>query len=153
MSIPVPVPVSQFPNATLPLVGSELIPLVQNGVTSKATADAFAIFATLLVPEVFKAVAAGTLNDVSAGGALRLFIDTAAGDVTITGFTFDGVVPWRNGQPLIVVNAGAVNLLTLAVETGSAPGNQIYGVTDLTLPPHGSQMLCYSATLAKLVMV
>lgn len=148
----VPVPVSQFPDAALPLVGDELVPLIKDGVTSKAPSNAFAVFANELVPEVFRAVAAGISNDVSAQGAMRLFIDTAAGDATITGFTPDGVTLWRDGQVLIVTNAGAANLLTLAVETGSSPENQMYGITDITLPPHGSQMLVYSATLEKLVM-
>lgn len=153
MTIPVPVPVSQFPDASLPLNGDELVPLVKDGVTSKVPSSAFAIFTTLLVPEEFIAIPAGTSDDVDSLGALRLFLDTAAGDAVVTGFTPDGSTPWKNGQILIVTNSGVASSLTLAVGTGSASENQLYGVTDITLPPHGSQMLCYSATLEKLVMV
>jgi len=155
MTIPVPVPVSQFPDATIPLTGSELVPLVQGGITKKTTASTFAVFATLLLPEIFRAIPAGNSNNVSAKGALRLFLDTAAGDATVTGFypTDDPLVLWRDGQILIVANSGGANALTLAVGIGSIPANQIYGVTDITLPPHGSQMLVYSGTLQKLVMV
>lgn len=148
----VPVPVSQFPDGNLPLIGSELVPIVQDGVTRKVPSGAFSVFSTALVPEVFKAVPAGTSHNVSADGALRLFLDTTAGAAIITGFTPDGGTPWRDGQILIVTNAGAAALLELAVETGSLPENQMYGVTNITLPPHGSMMLVYSATLQKLVM-
>lgn len=40
MTIPIPVPVSQFPAATLPLTGDEAVPLVQAGVTSQVPASA-----------------------------------------------------------------------------------------------------------------
>lgn len=154
MTIPVPVPVSQFPDATLPLDGTESVPLVKNGVTCKTPSASFAIFSTLWVPEIFTTVPAGTSHNVSAEGAIRLFIDTAAGDATITGFMPDGGASvWQDGQLLVVTNSGSVNSLTLDVETGSDPENQIYGVTAITLPPHGSQMMSYSATLEKLVML
>jgi hypothetical protein len=151
MTLPVPVPVSQFPDASLPLSGDEYVPLVQSGVTRKVPSASFATFSQRFVPEVFKAVLAGIVNDVEIEGAARLFIDTADGDTTITGFATS--TGWQDGQFLIVTNSGAANSLTLAIETGSSPENQIYGVTDLTLPPHGSKILCYSATLEKLVML
>lgn len=154
MTIPVPVPTSQFPLATLPLSGTETVPLVQDGITKKTPTSAFSSFASRLVPEEFEVIPAGTSHNVQANGALRLFLDTSAGDATVTGFLPDGPGSvWQDGQIFIATNAGSVNALTLAVETGSDPENQIYGVTDITLPPHGSLMMVYSGTLEKLVMV
>lgn len=40
MTIPVPVPVSQFPSATLPLSGDENVPMVQNGTSVIAPSSA-----------------------------------------------------------------------------------------------------------------
>lgn len=148
MTIAVPVPVSSFPDATLPLTGAESVPLVQGGVTKKAPSSAFVSSEIRLVPEDFFVLPAGTTNDYNIGGAVRAFFDTAAGDATITGFTGG-----EDGQILVVTNSGSVNSLTLDVETGSAAANQIYGVTAITLPPHGSQQLCYSGTLLKWVML
>lgn len=150
MTSPVPVPVSQFPLATTPLSGAEQVPLVQNGITKRVPASAFSAFGTTLTPESFLTVPAGITNDLNIGLATRVFIDTAAGNATVTGFvpTGDPI----DGQPLVVINSGASNNLELALETGSGGDFQLYGSFDITLSPHGAQLFYYSAGLAKWVM-
>lgn len=142
-----PVPVSQFPVATLPLDGDEEVPLVQDGITKRTPSSSFAVFGGALVPEATIAPPAGTFNDVDTLGALHLFVDTTAGDVTITGFEAPAVA----GTPLLVTNSGT-NLLLLPTGPGSIPANQLYGLPDMGVPSLGSQMLYYSSTVSKWVL-
>lgn len=139
-----PVPISAFPDATLPLNGSELMPLVQSGETVKTTVAA-AVSAALFGPEYSIVGAAGNNNNVPVAGN-RLLVDTTAGDAVITGVDATGIA---TGYPLIILNRGP-NLLTLAVQNAaSLIGNRLYGITDMALPPFGSMMLVRSGTLLR----
>lgn len=96
------------------------------------------------------APAAGTYDDVALPGAsdYALDVDTAAGDVTHTGF-----VAQRNGQRIFVSNIG-VNLYNLASLTGSAANNQIRCIPGgLTLIQYQSATLEWVATLNKWLIV
>jgi len=77
-----------------------------------------------------------------------VLVETNAGDATFTGITAGS-----DGQLMVMTNEGP-SLLTLADQNGgSASANQFYGVTDITLPAKGSQLLSYSGNLSKWVMV
>lgn len=142
--------VSQLPSAVTPLTGDELVMLVQSGVSRQAPASAFHGTLPVLGDEQVIVAAAGTSNNVAVTVATvsRVLVDTTAGDATFTGLTAGA-----DGQLMVVTNQGT-NLLTLAAENGgSTAANQFYGVTDITLPAKGSQLLSYSANLTKWVMV
>lgn len=143
------VPITGLPTATLPLDGSELLPLVQNGQTVKVTLlNAGLGPITKLGAELLFVSAAGNNNNVALGNFNRLLVDTTAGDATIT-----GIAAGTDGQLCVVTNQGP-NLLTLAdSNAASLAANRLYGVTDITSPPKGSMLLSYSATLLKWVMV
>lgn len=144
------VKVSALPAATLPLSGTELVMLVQSGVSRRAPASAFIATVVTLGAEQVVVATAGTMNNVVIDVATvsRVLVDTSAGDAIFTGMTAGA-----DGQLMVVTN-GAANLLTLADENGgSLTANQFYGVTDISLPSRGSQLLSYSGTLFKWVMV
>jgi sugar/nucleoside kinase (ribokinase family) len=144
------VKVSALPAATLPLSGTELVMLVQSGVSRQAPASAFLAAVVTLGAEQVVVATAGTMNNVviDVASVSRVLVDTSAGDVIFTGMTAG-----TDGQLMVVTN-GAANLLTLADENaGSLAANRYYGVTDISLPPRGSQLLSYSGTLFKWVMV
>lgn len=143
----VPVPVTSFPDATLPLSGVEVFPLVQSGGTKKTTVAA-AVSAALFGPEYSIVAAAGNNNNVPVAGN-RVLVDTTAGDAVITGFDATGI---STGYPLLVTNRGP-NALTLANQSGlSLAANRMFGVTDITWPPGGTAMLVRSGTLLRWVM-
>lgn len=142
--------VSQLPAAVTPLVGDEEVMIVQSGTSRRAPASAFQATVTVLGGEQVVVAAAGTSNNVSVTVATvsRVLVETTAGDATFTGITAGS-----DGQLMVMTNEGT-NLLTLASENvGSSSANQFYGVTDITLPAKGSQLLSYSGNLSKWVMV
>jgi hypothetical protein len=142
--------VSQLPAAVTPLTGAELVMVVQSGVSRQTPASAFGGTITTLGGEQLITAAAGTSNNVAVTVASvnRVLVDTTAGDAVFTGMTA-GV----DGQLMVVTNQGP-SLLTLDDENGgSLAANQFYGVTDITLPAKGSQLLSYSGNLTKWVMV
>lgn len=142
--------VSQLPSAVTPLTGDEEVMLVQSGVSRRAPASAFQATVTVLGGEQVIVAAAGTSNNVSVtvASVSRVLVETSAGDATFTGITAG-----TDGQLMVVTNEGP-SLLTLADQNGgSTSANQLYGVTDITLPAKGSQLLSYSGNLTKWVMV
>lgn len=146
------VKVSQLPQSSTPLVGDELVMVVQSGVSRQCTVADFQPTTQKLGPELVYVAAAGNNNDIDINitTTSRVLVDTTAGDATITGVdTTDS----ENGQLLVFTNTGP-NSLTFANENGASLAvNQFYGVTDITLPPRGSLLVSRSATLSKLVMI
>lgn len=140
MTIPVPVPVSQFPDATLPLSGNEQVPFIQNGITKKGPASALAALAGVVQPEGTFVAAAGVNINVDLSMARWLFVDTSAGDASIASFL--GGVPGIIG---LVTNLGP-NFLALS-------GAGILGFPDTTLPVGTTGLLYYSGTVNKWVLV
>lgn len=141
-------PLSQLPLADLPLTGDELMYIVQDG-NSRKTSVAGALSAAFFGPEYALTLTAGNNNNVLVTGN-RLLADTTAGDATITGFDATGI---STGYPLVVTNLGP-NALTLAdANGGSLAANQLFAITDLTLPPRGSFLLERSGTLLKWVLI
>lgn len=143
-----PVPISTLPDATLPMSGTEEIPLVQSGVTKKAALSDVVSTANF-GPEFSLALVAGNNNDIPVAGGRALF-DTTAGDATVTGFDATSVI---DGQLLLVTNRGANALIIAAENAGSIVANRILAVTDITFPSGGSTLLSYSGTLLRWVMV
>jgi hypothetical protein len=142
--------VSQLPPAVTPLVGDEEVMVVQSGESRRAPASAFQTVVPVLGGGVVVVAAAGQSNDVVVDVTIvsRVLVTTTAGDATFTGITAGS-----DGQLMVVTNQGS-NLLTLADQNvGSSSANQFYGVTDITLPAKGSQLLSYSGNLSKWVMV
>lgn len=139
MTNPVPVPVSQFPTASLPLDGTEIIPIVKNGVTSQTTSLALAVLAGVQ-PEGSLIAAAGNNANVDVSTIRWLFVDTSAGDATITSF-----VGGEPGQVLLITNQGP-NLLGIE-------GAAIFGLPGLTLPAKASELLYFSDTLSEWVLI
>lgn len=95
------------------------------------------------------APSAGTINNqpiaVDAG---YLDVDTTAGNVDITGFAaaFDG-------QSVVVSNTGANLLQILALNAGSAAGNQVRIPSDMALVQNQSATFKKSASIGKWVLV
>jgi hypothetical protein len=142
--------VSQLAPALLPLSGDEEVMVVQSGSSRRAPSSAFGLGVTVLGGEVVVVATAGNNNNVSIPitTTSRVLVDTTAGDGTFTGLTAGA-----DGQLMVITNQGP-SLLTIADENGSSlSANQFYGVTDITLPAKGSQLLSYSESLAKWVMV
>lgn len=142
--------VSQLPSAVTPLTGDEEVMVVQSGVSRRAPASAFQSSVTTLGGEQTIVAAAGTTDNVPVTVATvsRVLVETTAGDAVFTGMTAGS-----DGQLLVVTNEGS-GLLTLNdQDAGSLSVNQFYGVTNITLPAKGSQLLSYSGNLTKWVMV
>lgn len=142
--------VSALPSAVTPLTGDELVMLVQSGESRRAPASAFQSAVTVLGGEEVIVATAGDNDNVTVTVATvsRILVDTTAGDAVFTGITAGS-----DGQLMVVTNEGP-SLLTLNDEdSGSTSANRLYGVTDISLPAKGSQLLSYSGNLSKWVMV
>lgn len=147
-----PVPVSQFPNATTPLSGTELVPIVQNGQTKKVASSQLGAGAgpAFGAEGVFVALAGNNDNISLSPDIRRVLVDTTAGDATITGLDATGVT---SGTPILVTNQGP-NLLTLAAQNaGSLAANRIYSNTDITKFAGDTFLMVRSGTLSRWVLV
>lgn len=89
--------------------------------------------------------APGTYNNVAVSHSVGAYdVNTAAGDVNITGITAGS-----DGQILTVTNTGA-NLLTLmALNGGSIGANQFRFAADLSIPQNDSLTIRYIAAVGK----
>lgn len=87
---------------------------------------------------------AGQTNDfaLTAGGGVG-FLDITA---NAAGSSLSGLANGKNGQLLVITNVSA-NVLTLKKLTGSASGNQLRLVDDLTLLQYGNQSFRKSTAL------
>jgi hypothetical protein len=138
------VKISALTEGTVPLSGTELVPVVQNGTTKRVPSAAF--FAFRLGDEMSFVAAAGVNNNVNPGAASRILVDTTAGAATITGFQGG-----TDGRVLMVTCIGP-NELILDNETGTAV-NQLYAADDIALPEGTTVFLVYSDALLKWVIV
>lgn len=143
-----PVAITQLPQATLPLNGTEIVPLVKNGVTVQTPLSA-AMSASFFGPEFAAALAVGNNNNVAVSGNRALFT-TSGGTAAITGFNATGV---STGAPLIVTNNGANNIQFVPQSVLSLAANRIFFNTTLTILPGQSLLLVYSATLSRWVLL
>lgn len=134
-----PVPISSL-GAAAALDGSELVPVVQGGVTVQTTTQDIADLGggsdlLALTLTAAAAIAAGTTNDLGTNitNANRLLL-TPAGDAVLT-----GMAGGAEGQILVFQNLSAVFSITLTTEdVGSAAGNRFVNNGDTFIPPRGS---------------
>lgn len=147
-----PVPISNLGAATTPLVGDELVPLVQGGVTKQAPASAFggsngAIVWGGLAQANLSAGQNDNLNvDLSSAARLEL---TPAGDADLTGL--DG---GEDGKLVHIVNVDAANVITILVESlGSDAENRFANNGDLILPPFCGALFIYYSSIQRWVKV
>lgn len=142
MTVTTGVAITSLPAATLPLTGTEAIPLMQGGVAKQAPPSAFggsgAVSLTTTVPV---ALAAGDNNNLLVVGlaAANRLLCTPAGDANLS-----GIQGGAEGQLLLVQNLSAVFSITLLNESGlSVAGNRIVGSFggDVFIPPLGAALL------------
>lgn len=106
--------ISEFPIASTPLTGAELVPVVQAGGTEKCTVNDFAVAAATYIAPQF----AGKLN--TTGGAITANSSTAALSITQTGsgdalLVEDSASP--DNSPFVVTATGSVGIGTTAPAT------------------------------------
>jgi UDP-N-acetylmuramyl tripeptide synthase len=104
--------------AAAPLIGPELVEVVQGGANVKTTVSAIA--AKITTPTYSSAALAGTDDVVLPGaGDYVIGVNTTAGPITYTGF-----IAQRDGQRL-TFNVMGVNILNFNPRTTSAAANQM----------------------------
>lgn len=148
MTTPVPTPVSDFPLAGA-LDGTEIVPVVKDGITSQSTtqdiADLAGGGALALSGELALVAAAGNNNNAALGSANNsLLVNTAAGAAALT-----GIAAGDPGQVCVVTNTGANTLDLPPEDLNSTAANRLYGAVTLTLLQNQSRMLVYSPTLTR----
>lgn len=104
------VKISQLPAATTPLAGTEEIPLVQSGVTKRATVDDIVAAASGGVTAV-----TGTAPVVSSGGTTPA-ISMAAATGSVNGYLTS--TDWTTFNNKLATNGSAANLTGLPLSTG-----------------------------------
>lgn len=137
--------------AAAALDGSELVPIVQGGVTDRTTTQDIADLAGGggSIPNVAnQAVAAGVTNnlatDITTANRLRI---TPAGDAEVTGLA-GGV----DGQIIIVQNMSTAFLITLSMESVlSAVGNRWAGNGDVIIQPRCGKAFVKDTTVNRWV--
>lgn len=140
--------ISNLPVVTTPLAGTEEFPVVQSGVTRKATIADVAGGAAGAVSWTGvgnEAVAAGTTNnwaptltDIS-----RLRV-TPAGAAIIT-----GLVGGTDGRIIVITNIGGSDLELRAQDAGSAAANRFASNGDTLLPSGASALFIYDGALSR----
>lgn len=107
-------------------------------------------WASNIVGLTIDAPAAGTYNDYVLPGAgdFAVDINTAAGNVSITGF-----VAQRDGQRIYLSCTGANLLNILALNAGSAAAHRVRAPTDLALVLNQTLTLQYVQALTKWLLV
>lgn len=104
--------------AAAPLIGTELVEVVQGGANVKTTVSAIA--AKITTPTYSATALIGTDDVILPGaGDYVIAVDTTAGPITYTGF-----IAQRDGQRL-TFNCAGVNLLNFLPRSTSAVGNQM----------------------------
>lgn len=123
------IPISQLGAATLPLTGTELVPVVQGGVTKSAPASAFGGGSGVAV----QALAIGANDNV----VIATIEDIVRVAFTLTGDSeLSGIVPPAvpDGRRLMIVNRSAF-LLTILSNVTSVATNRFVSNGDILVPP------------------
>lgn len=124
------VPISELGAATLPLDGTEQVPLVQDNVTRRASVASIAAASGIAE----EALPVGTTNNLVVADietATRLGL-TLAGDADLT-----GMVPPASpdGKRMMLVNRSAAFTLTVLSNTTSTAANRFISNGDIIVPP------------------
>ena len=114
--------ISQLPNASTPLAGTEMLPIVQAGVTDKVTVDNLLARLTAAPPAIGTTTpAAGSFTTLAASGNVTL--GDASTDTLNVGN--GGIV--KNASGLVSINTGGAN--GPAVDLTVNQGTQVQGTT------------------------
>lgn len=140
--------ISELPDASVPLTGAELVPMVQSGVTVQVPASDLVSG----VPSTFNltgvttpAILSGNTNNWAPSiGAVSRVNASSSNDVEVTGLA-GGV----DGKVIVLTNIGANNI-TLMTESGSSTAaNRFAQNGDFVLVPGASVMLIYVSALSR----
>lgn len=136
--------ISTLPAIT-PILGSELMEVVQGGVNSKATIDA--ILQHTIVKHVAVNPGPGTFTDNVLPGPYDYILDydTTAGNIEL-----DGFVGQRNGQRVTIRCTGSANQLSVGGQGKGSAGNQISASSAIAfvILPGDSGSILFSTDLA-----
>lgn len=145
------IPITDLPEATLPLAGTEPILCVQDGVTSQVPASAFggtAGAAVLWTGIATAALPAGVSNDVvvDVTQASRL-------DLTLAGAAqLNGLNAGTDGQMLSIQNLSTVDDLTIEPEAAGSTAAQRFAINGtLIVPARCAALFMYNGTVARWV--
>jgi hypothetical protein len=146
-----PVPITNLGAATLPLVGDELVPLVQSG-TTKQVAVSDLIGGTpgaITWTGVVTAVLVAGDNDNLAPDltvASRLAV-TLTGDANLT-----GLAGGSDGKVLMVQNRDIVDTLTIPNESATSSAANRFAINgDLIVPPRCGALFIYDGSIQRWV--
>jgi len=140
--------IDALPAATLPLVGDEVVPLMQDGVARQAPSSSFgggSSAAFSLTGKLAVNLAAGNTDDWAPDltDISRLEV-TAAGAATVT-----GLVGGSDGLVIIVTNVGLNDVTLMAEDAGSTAANRFAMNGDALLLSGWSAMFIYSSALSR----
>jgi hypothetical protein len=146
------IPISQLPDADLPLTGAEIVPLVQSGVTKQVPVLDLAGTtpgSVVWTGTATSALAAGANNNllVDISAAARLGLTPADSTSELRGLQ-GGV----DGKMLMIVNLSTVETLTVIVESGTSDAANRFAINgDLVVPPRCGALFMYEGTLDRWV--
>lgn len=135
-----PVPISTLGDATLPLQGDELLPVVQNSITRKVTV---ADIAGVASGEAAATLVAGQNDDLAVADiavAARVAL-TLVADATLT-----GVAGGTDGMRRMFVNRSAVFMVIFMSDVSSAAANRFVSNGDIIVPPLCGAEYIYDGT-------
>lgn len=142
-------PISTLPQAALPLTGAETLPMVQDGITTRALVSDIAgsamggsvFFGGVVSPAALPAGQtdnwAVDLTDIS-----RIRAD-ASGDATLT-----GLAGGADGRYIILTNVSDFNI-TLLNESSSTSTNRFAINGDPIIPPNCSVAMIYDSSIGR----
>lgn len=140
-----PVAISSLATADLPLTGTEIVPLVQDGTTkSIPVANLVSSWAAVATA----ALAAGDNNNLATdiSEVSRLAV-TLAGDANLT-----GLAGGLDGKALMIQNRDAVDTLTIPNESASSSAANRFAINgDLIVPPLCGALFIYDGVIQRWV--
>lgn len=141
---------TDLPAATTPLTGAEVLCVVQDGISKRASLVDIAGAAGI----VSYISGAGAQNNVAPAGldltTAFLLVDTNAGNTQWSGLLSPGV----HNQRIIVVNRGPNQLRLDALAGGSAAANQFLEATNLILLTNMATEIVYcTGSLNKWIVI
>jgi hypothetical protein len=121
--------ISALPSATTPLSGTEVVPIVQSGVTSKVAVSDIAVSGGV---KSFQTSLSGLTPSTATAGVVTLAgtLGTASGGTGLTSFTANGVVYASSSSALTTGSALTFDGTTL---TNTASGSSAFAATGKSL--------------------
>lgn len=141
---------TDLPPATLPLAGTEIAALVQNGRTVQAPTSSLLVG---IANRVVFVSPGGASNNVNAGidaNTRYLDVDTTAGAAQWSGLSSAGI---SNGQRIVVTPIGAGSLRLDALNGASAAANQFRAAANTMLVTNLSVEIEFSSGVGKWLVI